>query len=165
MRRIRTLDLTRLMLTALRRSPVLLVLAAIVLFANGGVAFTAGNTTAESAAGMDVSTAISGFTITDVVYILDGTDPTVIDQVTFNARSTASTAWPASLTTSVARFTSVSVEWFVCSDDAGGAAAGLYGITCVTDGSGGGGFFYDGATASDQLTVLESTKFDTVLVQ
>ncbi len=153
------------MLTSVLRNPVLLVLAAIAVFANGGLAFTAGNTTTESAAGTDVSTAISGFTITDVLYILDGTDPTAIDQVTFNAQSTASTAWPASLTTSVARFTSVSAEWFLCSDDAGGAAAGLYGITCLTDGSGGGGFFYDSMTASDQLTVLESTEFDSVLVQ
>ncbi len=165
MRRIPRLDLTRLILTALRRSPTLLVLAAVVLFANGGVAFTAGNTTAESAAGTDVSTEISGFTITDVVYILDGSDPTVIDQVIFNAQSAASAAWPASLTTSVARFTSVSTEWFVCSDDAGGAASGLYGITCVTDGAANGGTFYDGVTASDRMTVLEATEFDSVLVQ
>ena len=153
------------MLTSLRRNPVVLVLAAIALFANGGVAFTAANTTSESAAGTDVSTAISGFTIINIVYTVDGTDPTIIERVTFDAQSAASAAWPASLTTSVARFTSVAAEWFVCSDDAGGAATGLYGITCVTDGTANGGNFYDGVTASNQMTVLEAIEFDTVLVQ
>ena len=153
------------MLTSLRRSPVLLVLAAIALFAVGGAAFTAANVTDESSAGEDVGTDVDGFTITAIVYTLDTTDPTLIDQVDFNAQSGAAADWPASLTTSVARFTNVAAEWFVCTDNAGGAAAGLYGITCVTDGTANGAFFYNGTTASDALTVLETVEFDTVLVQ
>lgn len=141
-----------------------MVLAAIVLFANGGAVFAAASTTNASVAGTDVSTAISGFTISNIVYTLNETDPTIIDSVTFDAQSGAAADWPASLTTSVARFTSVAAEWFVCSDDAGGAATGLYGVTCVTDGAANGGNFYDGVTASNQLTVLEAIEFDTVLV-
>ncbi len=153
------------MLTSLRRSPVLVVLAAIALFAVGGAAFTAANTTPLSSAGEDVSGVVSGFTISNIVYNLDASDPTNMANVVFTAQADAASGWPAALTTKVARFTATPAEWFVCTDDAGGAATGLYGITCVTDGSGNGGFFSDGTTASNQMTVLNAVEFDTVLVQ
>ena len=153
------------MLTSLRRSPVLLVLAAIALFAVGGAAFTAANTTPLSSAGEDVAGVVSGFTISEIVYNLDASDPTNMASVVFKAQADAASGWPATLTTTVARFTATAAEWFVCTDDAGGAAAGTYIITCVTDGTANGGNFYDGVTASNQMTVLEAIEFDTVLVQ
>ena len=153
------------MLTSLRRSPALVVLAAIALFAVGGAAFTAANTTPLSSAGEDVAGVVSGFTISNIVYNLDTTTPTDMASVVFTAQADAGSGWPAALTTKVARFTATAAEWFVCTDDAGGAAAGTYVITCITTGAANGGFFYDGSTASNQMTVLETVEFDTVLVQ
>ncbi len=155
------------MLTSLRRSPVLLVLAAIALFAVGGAAFTAANVTDESSAGEDVGTDVDGFTITNIVYNLDTTDPTLIDNIVFTADSGAAAGWPAALTTTVARFTNVAVEWFVCTDDGQGIAnSGVWVITCNTDGTANAALFYAGiGNPSDQLTVLETVEFDTVLVQ
>lgn len=145
---------------------MLLIMGAIALFAVGGAVFTAANTTPPSSAGEDVTATISGFTISSIVYTLDATDPTLIDQVDYTAQSGAASDWPASLTTIVTRFTVVANEWFVCTDDAGGVAAGTYGITCITDGTANGGNFYEGIAApSDQLNVVESVEFDTVLVQ
>ena len=148
----------------LRRGP-LLVVAAIALFAVGGAAFAAANTTPPSSAGEETSAVVSGFTISSIVYVLDGTDPQNIDSVTYTAQSGAASGWPASLTTLVTRFTVTAGEWYVCTDAADGAASGAYSVTCVTDGTGGGNFFYDGATAGVQLTVLNAVEFDTVLVQ
>lgn len=108
---------------------------------------------------------ISGFTISNIVYVLNTTDPTNVASVTYTAQSDAGSGWPAALTTRVTRFTATAAEWFVCTDDAGGAAAGTYVITCDTTGAANGGFFYDGTTASNQMTVLEAVEFDTVIVQ
>lgn len=152
------------MLSFLRRGPRVLV-AAIALFAVGGAAFAAANTTPPSSAGEENAATISGFTISAIVYVLNGTDPTKIDSVTYTATSGAASDWPPSLTTLVTRFTVTVAEWYVCTDDAGGAAGGVYGVTCVTDGTGGTNFFYDGTTAGVQLTVLNAVEFDTILVQ
>jgi hypothetical protein len=152
------------MFSFLRRGP-LVVVAAIALFAVGGAAFAAANTTPPSSAGDDTATTVSGFTISNIVYVLNTTDPQSIDSVTYTAQSGAASGWPASLTTIVTRISSTAAEWYVCSDGGGGAAAGTYAITCVTDGTGNGSFFYDGATAGVQLTVVNAVEFDTVLVQ
>ncbi len=149
------------MLSFLRRSPRVLV-AAIALFAVGGAAFAAANTTPPSSAGEETSAVISGFTISSIVYVLNTTDPQNIDSVTYTAQSGAASGWPAALTTKVTRFSSTAAEWYVCTDDAGGAAAGTYVITCATNAP---AFFYDGVTVGVQLTVLNAVEFDTVLVQ
>lgn len=153
------------MMLRLGRNPLLLVVAAVALFAVGGAAFAAANTTNPSSAGEDLATAISGFTITNIVYTLDGTDPTLIDTVTFTAQSGAGSAWPAALTTRVSKFTATANEWYTCTDDAGGVAAGTYVITCTTDGSVNTGNCYNGTTACGQLTVAGAIEFDTILVQ
>jgi hypothetical protein len=150
------------MLSTLRRGPVLWILAAVALFAVGGAAFTAANTTPLSSAGSDTAGTVSGFTISGITYNLNATDPTLVDSVVFTAQSNHAGPWPASLTTLVGRFTTVPAAWYVCTDDAGGAAAGTYVVTCATVGA---GFFYDGATAETALTVLAAVEFDTVLVQ
>ena len=152
------------MLRSLRRGPVLLVLAAVALFAVGGAAFTAANTTPNSSAGEDTASTISGFTISSIIYTLDATNPQEIDQVQFTAQSDHAGPWPASLTNMVARFTNIAVEWNVCTDDAGGAAAGTYVITCITTPAA-LTYFYDGTTLRTQLGVLAAVEFDTVLVQ
>lgn len=147
------------------RGFITLVVAAVALFAVGGAAFTAANTTPDSSAGDDLTAIISGFTISGITYTLDTTDPTNIDTVVFTAQSDHAGPWPAALGTKLGRFTSTAAHWFVCADDAGGAAAGTYVITCTTDGTGNGGFYYDGSTALVQLTTTAAVEFDTVLVQ
>jgi len=147
------------------RGPLTLVVAAIALFAVGGAAFTAANTTPESSAGDDTATTISGFTISGITYTLDATDPTNIDTVVFTAQSDHAGPWPAALGNKLGRFTSTATHWFVCADDAGGAAAGTYVVTCTTDGSANGGNYYNGVTASVQLTTSTAVEFDTILVQ
>jgi hypothetical protein len=149
----------------LSRGPLTLVVAAVALFSVGGAAFTAANTTPDSSAGDDLTAVISGFTISGITYTLDATDPTNIDTVAFTAQSDHAGPWPASLGTALGRFTSTAAAWYVCTDDGAGAAAGTYGITCTTDGTANGGLYYDGATASVQLTTTTATEFDTVLVQ
>jgi hypothetical protein len=147
------------------RGFITLVVAAVALFAVGGAAFTAANTTPDSSAGDDLTAIISGFTISGITYTLDATDPTNIDTVVFTAQSDHGGPWPAALGTKLGRFTTTAAHWFVCADDAGGAAAGTYVITCTTDGTGNGGFYYDGATALVALTTTAALEFDTVLVQ
>lgn len=147
------------------RGPLTLVIAAITLFAVGGAAFTAANTTPNSSAGEDLAATISGFTISGITYTLNGTDPSNVDSVAFTAQSDHAGPWPASLGTKLGRFTNVAAAWYVCADDAGGAAAGTYVITCTTDGTANGGNYYDGTTASTQLTVTNAAEFDTILVQ
>ncbi len=147
---------------SLRRGPLTLVLAAVALFAVGGAAFTAANTTPFRSAGEDLTGVISGFTISGITYNLNGGDPSNIDSVVFTAQSDHAGPWTASLGTLVGRFTATALAWYVCTDDAGGAAAGTYVVTCATTGV---GFFYDGVTAETQLGVTAAVEFDTVLVQ
>ena len=123
----------------------------------GGTAFAA-----PGAAGEDGDGTISGFAISNIAFNLDTTDPTLVDSVTFMAQSAAASGWPASLTTSVARFTTTASAWYICTDDAGGAASGTYVITCSTTGT---GFHYDGITPQTQMTMLAAVEFDTVIDQ
>ncbi len=142
-----------------------LVIGAITLFAVGGAAFTAANTTPDSSAGENLTAIISGFTISGITYTLNATTPTNIDTVVFTAQSDHAGPWPAALGTKLGRFTTVAAAWYVCADNAGGAAAGTYLITCTTDGTANAGNYYDGTTASVQLTVTPAVEFDTILVQ
>jgi len=147
------------------RGPLTLVVAAIALFAVGGAAFTAANTTPGSSAGDDTAAVITGFTISGITYTLDGTTPTNIDTVAFTAQAAHAGPWPAALGTKLGRFTTTATHWFVCTDNAGGAAAGTYVVTCLTDTTGNAGNYYNGITASVQLTTATAVEFDTVLVQ
>ncbi|MDA0352738.1 MAG: hypothetical protein O3A10_11080 [Chloroflexi bacterium] len=147
------------------RGPLTLVVAAIALFAVGGAAFTAANTTPGSSAGDDTASVITGFTISGITYTLDTTTPTNIDTVAFTAQADHGGPWPAALGTKLGRFTTTATHWFVCTDNAGGAAAGTYVVTCLTDTTGNGGNYYNGITASVQLTTATAVEFDTVLVQ
>ena len=72
------------MLRSLRTGPVLAVLAAVAIFSVGGAAFSAANTVPTSSVGEGSGT-ISGYTITAVVYTLNGTDRSNIDTLTFTA--------------------------------------------------------------------------------
>jgi len=65
-----------------RNFKVLLFALAIVIIAGGAYAFAAANTVEDSAAGYKASV-VPGYDVTGIVYDLDATDPTLVDEITF----------------------------------------------------------------------------------
>ena len=65
-----------------RNFKVLLLVLAILVIAGSAYAFAAQNTIADSAAGYKASV-VPGYTVTNIVYDLDATDPTTVDAITF----------------------------------------------------------------------------------
>ena len=61
----------------------LLVIALVVLVAGATYAFTASNTVPGSKAGSG-SGAISGYTVSNIHYVINAADPTKMDSVSFN---------------------------------------------------------------------------------
>ena len=149
------------MLSILKRGPVLAIVAAIALVAVGGAAFTAANTVPESSAGEGNNT-VSGFTLSNIVYNLHATNPSLVISVVFTAQSGAAAGWPAALTTSTVEF-DATVGHYVCSDDGGGAAAGTYVITCATIAA--TNFYETGLASGVDLAVVDIDTIDAVLVQ
>ena len=126
----------------LRNTRLLDVLGAIVILLAIAPAFTAANTTPSTSAGEGTAT-VSGYTIADQDFALNGSDPTLIDVVTFTA---AGSAEPE-----VAKAQFVDLAGFYdCTVSGGGSP---WTITCVTD----------GLTAIGQLTVAATDAFDTIL--
>jgi hypothetical protein len=112
---------------------VLVVLAVFVL-AGTVIAFAASNTVPSSKAG-DGSGAVSGYVVSSVQVVLNGTDPTKIDAIKFALDSTA--------TTVQARFLSTD-GWYTCSN-----ASNVW--TC--------------ATTSPQLTVSAMDSLRVIAIQ
>jgi hypothetical protein len=71
----------------LRTVKILLIALAIVAVAGGTYAFAAANTVPATAAGYSATT-VSGYTVTNVVYDLNETDPRAVDAITFNVAPT-----------------------------------------------------------------------------
>jgi len=65
-----------------RNFKVLLIVFVAIVIAGSAYAFAAQNTVADSAAGYKANV-VPGYTVTDIVYDLDATDPTVVDAITF----------------------------------------------------------------------------------
>ena len=65
-----------------RNFKVLLIALIAVIVAASAFAFAAQNTVADSAAGYKASV-IPGYTVTNIAYDLDATDPTLVDKITF----------------------------------------------------------------------------------
>ena len=105
-----------------KRSPVVRFVTAgaiAAVIALAGTAFTASNTMpAETQAG-DGARAITGYTVTNVHYGLNGTDPTLVDEVTFDLDST-----PVAGSTITIQLASGSF-WYACTN--AGAS-----VTCPT---------------------------------
>lgn len=77
---------------SIKRTAKIFVLVVLVLALSGFTyAFAATNTVPVTKAG-DGTGVISGYTITDVVYILDGTTPSNIASVTFTLDASATSA-------------------------------------------------------------------------
>lgn len=135
---------------AMRRQPMVwVVLAALAVVLVGRAAFAAANTVPESSAGQG-SAVVSGFTITNIDYNLNGTDPLLIDEVTFDAQA-ADVTQVGTLTVET-MFDVSAADWYSCV--AVSAGAGLYNITCDVDG-----------TPGPQLTALNVDTLNTVIVE
>lgn len=101
----------------------------------GTYAFTAANTVPATVAGAG-SGAISGYTITNVVYGLNATTPTNLDQVTFTISPTAATTVRIQL--------AAAGSWYTCTNAAGS-------VTCNT--------------TAPQATVAAATQLTVVATQ
>jgi hypothetical protein len=114
---------------------VLVAVTVAVLIGVGTYAFTATNTVPATSAGSG-SAAISGYTITNVQYGLNATNPQNLDQVTF-------TIAPAAATTVRIQLAAAG-NWYSCTNSAGS-------VTC--------------ATTSPQATVVAATQLTVVATQ
>jgi hypothetical protein len=99
-----------------RKLRYLLAALLALLVAVGAYAFTASNTVGTSRVGSGSQT-ISGYTISNISYQLNSSDPTKLDQVTF-------TIAPASATTVKIQLTSGGA-WYSCTNSSGS-------VTCAT---------------------------------
>jgi hypothetical protein len=74
-----------------RNIKIILAVLAIIIVAAGAYAFAAQNVVPDSAAGY-VAATVDGYDITNVVYDLNTTDPTVVDAITFDIAPLSGTA-------------------------------------------------------------------------
>lgn len=88
---------------------ILFVLFVVVALAAAAYAFAASNTVPATKAG-DGSGAVSGYTVTGVVYTLNGSDPSTLDSVAFDLGAAA---------TQVQVQLVASGSWYACALDTG----------------------------------------------
>lgn len=93
-----------------RNLKVLFVVIAVIILSVAAYAFAAANTVPATKAG-DGTGAVSGYTVTSVVYTLNGTDPTTLDEVSFDLGAAA--------TQVKAQLVSSSGTWYTCTLDTG----------------------------------------------
>lgn len=90
---------------------VLFALVAILVLATVSYAFAASNTVPATKAGDGTGT-VSGYTVTSVVYTLNGTDPNTLDSVSFDLGAAAATGKVQAQLVS-------SGTWYTCTLDTG----------------------------------------------
>ena len=74
----------------LRNFKVLMIVLVVIAVAGSAYAFAASNTVADSAAGYKANV-VPGYTVTNIVYDLKATDPTVVDAITFSIAPSSGT--------------------------------------------------------------------------
>lgn len=74
-----------------RNFKVLLLVLAVLVIAGSAYAFAAQNTVPDSAGGYKASV-VPGYTVTNIIYDLDATDPTTVDAITFDIAPSSGTA-------------------------------------------------------------------------
>lgn len=89
---------------------VAIALGLVVLLSATAYGFAASNVVPENGAG-DGNATISGYTVTNVTYTLNGTTPTVLDQVELDVDATAGAAAP---TTVRIKLVSSGSTWYTC---------------------------------------------------
>lgn len=99
-----------------RNFKVLLTVMVIVIVSASAYAFAAQNTVADSAAGYKANV-IPGYTVTNIAYDLDATDPTLVDAITFAVAPSSGTVVAATVKVQ----TATSGSWTTCTLVAGTA--------------------------------------------
>ncbi|MBE0671872.1 MAG: hypothetical protein IH588_14895 [Anaerolineales bacterium] len=94
----------------LRNFKVLFVVFTIVVISVAAYAFAAANTVPDTKAG-DGSGTVSGYTVTAVAYTLNGTDPSTLDQVSFDLGAAAATV--------KVQLVATTGDWYACALDTG----------------------------------------------
>lgn len=87
----------------------------VLLLSLAAYGFAAANTLPETGAG-DGQNTISGYTVTNVTYVLNSTTPSTIDSVSFDIAPTAGASAP---TTVKVKLVSGSSTWFGCTKGTG----------------------------------------------
>ena len=99
-----------------RNFKVLLTVMVIVIVSASAYAFAAQNTVADSAAGYKANV-IPGYTVTNIAYDLDATDPTLVDAITFAVAPSSGTVVAGAVKVQ----TATSGSWPTCTLVAGTA--------------------------------------------
>jgi hypothetical protein len=73
-----------------RNLRILSALVVVIAIAGGAFAFAAQNTVPDSAAGYKANV-VPGYTVTNIVYDLDASDPTLVDAITFDIAPSSGT--------------------------------------------------------------------------
>lgn len=81
----------------------------VLVLAGSAYAFAAANVVPESGAG-DGSNTISGYTVTNVTYVLNASNPVNVDSVKFNIAPTAAAAAPTTVSAQLV----TGGTWFTC---------------------------------------------------
>lgn len=102
------------------------VLFLVLVLSMATYAYAAANSLTESGAG-DGTQAISGYTVSNIHYVLDSTNPSNISAVTFSLAPTAG-AGPA---TSVVAQVAPSATWSACTLTSGTWSCPLTGVTAL----------------------------------
>ncbi len=97
----------------LPRRRLILVSALAIAIAGGVYAYAAANTVPNSTVGAGSGT-ISGYTVTNVVYTLNSTTPTNLDQVAFTIAPTTTSTLKVQLASGG--------SWYTCTNTAGSAS-------------------------------------------
>jgi hypothetical protein len=108
-----------------RKVPILGAIVVALAIGGGAYAFTASNTVPASTVGAGAG-AVSGFTITNLHYVLDTTTPANIDSLTFTISPTLPNTGSGKVVISAALSTGGPTN-YTCTTDVTGAL-----VTCVT---------------------------------
>lgn len=129
------------------RLPVAQMAIILAVLTFGGTAVMAASNTVPNTAAGDGSQTISGYTITDISYTLNGANPQNIDAVTFTAEADNGSLAGA-LTAIRGRFHTAG-SWYTCART--GGVAPEHDISCTT--------------TAPQLTVANADQFSVVIVE
>lgn len=103
------------MITTILNARTMFALLALFVLSSVGYGFAASNTVSKSGAG-DGSETISGYTVTNIAYTVDATNPDTLDTITFDVAPTTVGA-PAAATVKV----QLNGAWHACTIAAGSA--------------------------------------------
>jgi len=106
-----------------RNFKVLLVVLVLIVVAGSAYAFAAANTVPDSAAGYKANT-VPGYTVTDIVYDLNASDPTLVDKITFKVGPSSGTVEAA-----IVKLQTTASGWKDCT--LGAAVAHVIPVTCT----------------------------------